>query len=421
MNSWARKSFKVGMLSAGFLIAGAGAAHAAADTTSGNAGIGNGTQVDAKIQAPVDVCGNAVSLLGTAYAGCTGGAWATDNGVDGDLTSTQNFGLLNGTQLRALLQAPIDACGNGVGILGTASAWCTGGSWATHTPAHHPTPRPYDVHPDKMRTEAAQYDTSHNVGVLNGTQAVAPIQIPIDLCGNAIGLLGSATASCTGGAHATLGEDGLPSASTGLNVGLGNGTQLLPILQIPINVCGNAIGILGTAEAHCQGGSDATIGEPAPAPWPTPQPYGDKNAQHGRKHGHQNQHAHKNQHVKKNHDGKPHAQKHHAKGEGLPLVGGLAGLTDLGGVTGNLLGDGLLGGDLLGGGDLTGSAATDRHFAPTTSSCDLHSGANFGVLNGTQALVPVQAPVDISGNAVAALGGPATASSTGGATATLTC
>ncbi|MCP2326236.1 hypothetical protein HDA40_004743 [Hamadaea flava] len=38
-----------------------------------------------------------------------------------------------------------------------------------------------------------------NIGVLNGTQVYAPIQIPVNISGNAIGVLGSATASSVGG------------------------------------------------------------------------------------------------------------------------------------------------------------------------------------------------------------------------------
>nr|WP_277605197.1 chaplin family protein [Glycomyces sp. L485] len=46
------------------------------------------------------------------------------------------------------------------------------------------------------------------------------------------------------------------------NVGLGDGNQLYAPIQAPINVCGNAIAILGTADAYCEGGSDADIDEP---------------------------------------------------------------------------------------------------------------------------------------------------------------
>ncbi|NUR71948.1 MAG: DUF320 domain-containing protein [Hamadaea sp.] len=383
MNSWARKSLKAGAISAGFLLAGASAAHASDLTTSNNVGIGNGTQVDAHIQAPINVCGNAISVLGGASAGCVGGAWATHPGELGNLVSSDNFGLLNGTQLRALLQAPIDACGNAIGVGGSATAWCVGGSSAKVESAAL----------ESARTEGATLTSTQNVGLLNGTQVLAPIQIPIDVCGNAIGVLGGATAGCVGGSHASLDAESLPDAWTGLNFGIGNGTQLMPLIQIPIDICGNAIAVLGSATASCHGGADAVIGDGPSGHGPDTY-VKDKPAHHNTKNT-------KKKHVK---GGK--------KTEGLPLVGDLVGT--LTGLTGNLTGSDAR----------TLPAPAAKHgkggYGDGGSCANLTSAMNAGVLNGTQVLLPVQAPIDISGNAVA-VGGSSTAYSTGGATATLTC
>ena len=43
--------------------------------------------------------------------------------------------------------------------------------------------------------------TSANGSLLSGNQIVAPITIPVDACGNAIAILGVANASCVGGAR----------------------------------------------------------------------------------------------------------------------------------------------------------------------------------------------------------------------------
>jgi hypothetical protein len=40
-----------------------------------------------------------------------------------------------------------------------------------------------------------------NNGILTGTQVFAPIRIPVNVCGNAVGVLGGAGAHCKGGAH----------------------------------------------------------------------------------------------------------------------------------------------------------------------------------------------------------------------------
>jgi len=46
----------------------------------------------------------------------------------------------------------------------------------------------------------ADIHTSGAGGVLSGNQVVAPISIPISVCGNAVAVLGIAGAGCKGGA-----------------------------------------------------------------------------------------------------------------------------------------------------------------------------------------------------------------------------
>jgi hypothetical protein len=69
-------------------IAGAGllmfGAPAQADQISfGNSGILSGNQSSTVIQAPINVCGNAIAVLGNARARCRGGAWAINNSGGG--------------------------------------------------------------------------------------------------------------------------------------------------------------------------------------------------------------------------------------------------------------------------------------------------------------------------------------------------
>ncbi|TMR12316.1 chaplin [Nonomuraea turkmeniaca] len=52
------------------------AAHA--NVTSGNGGVLSGNQVHLPIGIPINVCGNAVAVLGSAIAGCKGGAKVID-------------------------------------------------------------------------------------------------------------------------------------------------------------------------------------------------------------------------------------------------------------------------------------------------------------------------------------------------------
>jgi hypothetical protein len=43
-----------------------------------------------------------------------------------------------------------------------------------------------------------------NISILSGNNVQIPVQVPVDICGSAVGLLGLANATCQGGAAAFL-------------------------------------------------------------------------------------------------------------------------------------------------------------------------------------------------------------------------
>jgi hypothetical protein len=77
-----------------------------------------------------------------------------------------------------------------------------------------------------------------NTSILSGTQVGAPVNVPVNVCGNAAALLGIATAGCQGGAEVLAHH---PAASHGIQI---------PV-KVAVNACGNAV---GNAQASCQGG-----------------------------------------------------------------------------------------------------------------------------------------------------------------------
>jgi hypothetical protein len=240
MNTWVRRSLNVGALTAGALLASGAAAGAAQAgpgmTSTDNVGIGNGTQLLLPVQAPINICGNAVAVAGVAGAGCQGGSAASldpEWGYDHfrrhsgpGLATNDNVGLLNGTQVYAPVQVPINACGNAVAVAGVAGAGCQGGADAAldgdRPGKHHGKGKGkgkgkgHGGYEDAEQPEAGAVAssggdatamsaashhsdatiTSGNLGVLNGTQALVPVQIPINICGNAVSLLGVAGAGC---------------------------------------------------------------------------------------------------------------------------------------------------------------------------------------------------------------------------------
>ena len=243
--SWARKTAQTGFVAAGaVLVAGAGTAQAwGPDVISqDNIGAVTGNQVVAPIQAPINICGVAAAVLGAADAGCEGGSSAEFGGA-GDLTSQNNTGLANGNQAYAPVQVPTEVSGIAGAVGGVASGWSTGGSNATVA--------------ESGRHGGSDTTTQRNIGALSGNQLLAPIQAPINACGNAIALGGAADAGCEGGADADY--SGAGDLTTQDNIGLGNGNQIFAPIQAPVNVCGNAVAVLGYASASCEGGSDAEI------------------------------------------------------------------------------------------------------------------------------------------------------------------
>ncbi|GIG60060.1 hypothetical protein Lfu02_44320 [Longispora fulva] len=89
MKRWISKGIGACMLSAAIVAAGAGPAQAADHTPEagvwqisiGNSGIGNGNQFYIVVQAPINVCGIGLGIvgLGVGAGTCTNGAW---NNVD---------------------------------------------------------------------------------------------------------------------------------------------------------------------------------------------------------------------------------------------------------------------------------------------------------------------------------------------------
>jgi len=211
-----------------------------------NNGIGNGTQVYLPYSAPLNVVGNSDALLGHSNAagigvnGRTEGGHKTGKGWLGQ-NSSDNNGILNGTQIYAPVEIPINICGNSFSLLGesNARAICVNGSGATG---------------------GVRQTSRDNNGILNGSQIYAPFVMPVNLAGNSDVLLGHGSAAAI--AHNESGHGGI-TQDTSDNNGILNGSQYAAPFEMPINICGNALGILGesSAAAACSnGGVDGVHG-----------------------------------------------------------------------------------------------------------------------------------------------------------------
>ena len=235
--------------------------------------IASGNQVgvhagDISPSVPVIVCGNGVGVLGDASASCAPGQPAAPGGGSagtgstgtsagtGDATSDSLLGsLASGNQVDAGIgdispSVPVTVCGNGVGVLGDASAGCGAAQPAA---------------PGGGSSDSSSSGTTGSTqagGTLAGNQVDATAgdispSVPVTVCGNSVGALGDASASCgtgqpatsTGGASA--GASGSSQADGTL---AGNQAEVSVgdvAATVPVTASCNSVGLLGDASSNC--------------------------------------------------------------------------------------------------------------------------------------------------------------------------
>ncbi|MET8381710.1 chaplin family protein, partial [Streptosporangium canum] len=126
MRTWVKSTTPAALLALGVMTLGSGTAFA---DTSGDNSIGGGNQVNIPISLPIDISGNAVGVVGDASAASKGGASVENTGGNGIPGQTSGRGsVLGGNQVNAPITAPINACGNALSLFGSAEAGCKGGA-----------------------------------------------------------------------------------------------------------------------------------------------------------------------------------------------------------------------------------------------------------------------------------------------------
>lgn len=195
----------LGMTTGGLLVGGLGMGIAQADTAAGGAAAGSpgllsGNLIQVPIDAPINMCGNSISVIGVLDSAT--GNTCVNAGSDGATAAGaahNSPGVGSGNLIQVPVNAPINLCGNsisGVGIGDSAADnTCVNGA------------------PSGSRSGSGSGGTtaaggSHgSPGIGSGNTVQVPVDAPINMCGNSISVVGVLD-SATGDTCVNTGSEG---------------------------------------------------------------------------------------------------------------------------------------------------------------------------------------------------------------------
>lgn len=215
----------------------------AESSTEHSGGVASGNTIQAPVNLPLNICGNQAVVAGVlnAVAGskcAAGGRHDSDSRGSGGANATaethHSGGVLSGNVVQAPVNVPLNLCGNQVVVGGirnfTGRSKCSNGEDGSGSPGG----------------ANATAVVTHSGGVLSGNIVQAPIDVPVNICGNGVEALAQdnfvGDSKCStkggrgpGGAHAV--------GATVDSGGLGAGNVVQVPIDVPVNVCGNQVAV----------------------------------------------------------------------------------------------------------------------------------------------------------------------------------
>ncbi|WP_150240157.1 chaplin [Nocardiopsis quinghaiensis] len=236
MRNTLRYSFAT-VMTAGLVVSPVAAAFA--DTsTDGSGGIGSGNQVVVPVDVEADLCGNSIAVLGISKATCTQVSEVLyEASGKGDTTTDGSGGVASGNQIIVPVDAAIDACGNAASVGGISKSECVEVVEAL----------------EKESADEPRTTTDGSGGVASGNQIIVPVDAAINVCGNSVAILGGSSSKCTTIINVIQGssENEGGDVSTDGSGGIGSGNQVVVPVDAAVDICGNAVSVLGLSEASC--------------------------------------------------------------------------------------------------------------------------------------------------------------------------
>ncbi|MFI9465592.1 chaplin [Streptomyces xiamenensis] len=139
----------------GMLAMAGGTAHADADAHGGAAnspGVASGNTVQVPINVPINVCGNTINVIGvlnpafgnTCQSGTPGGGKhepgheAGQGGAQAEGGAVDSPGVGSGNNVQVPIDVPVNACGNGIDVVGVLNPVFGNECYTEAPPAEHP-------------------------------------------------------------------------------------------------------------------------------------------------------------------------------------------------------------------------------------------------------------------------------------------
>ncbi|MFE1170654.1 chaplin family protein [Nocardiopsis sp. NPDC058789] len=226
-------------LTAGLVLAPFSAAFA--DTsTDGSGGVLSGNQVVVPVDVEANLCGNSLAVLGISQATCTKVSEVLYESSGQGAATDGSGGVASGNQIVLPVDAAVDACGNSVAVAGISEAECV---------------EVVEVLEKESEDAPSTMNTDGSGGVASGNQITVPVDTAIEICGNSIAVLGASSAQCTtiiNFIHASPDNEGASTGpATSGSGGVASGNQVSVPVNAAVDICGNAVSVLGIAEASC--------------------------------------------------------------------------------------------------------------------------------------------------------------------------
>jgi hypothetical protein len=184
----------LGMTTGGLLMTGIGMADAqtgatAAGDSANSPGVASGNTVQLPINAPINVCGNQLDVIGILDS-VSGNSCSNkgSGGASAEGSANGSPGVGSGNLIQVPINTPINICGNQLDVIGIGDS----------------------VHGNSCSNEGGGSSTAEgsakgSPGVGSGNLIQVPINAPVNVCGNqvdVIGILNSVTGnSCGNGGH----------------------------------------------------------------------------------------------------------------------------------------------------------------------------------------------------------------------------